>query len=117
MKIHFATSNPGKFKEAQELLKKYGIEVEQYNIDLIEIQSDSTEEIALTSVRTLFKEFQKPVFVEDAGLFVKALNGFPGAYSKHAFLTVGLDGILKLLKDEKDRTAEFQAVIAYKDNE
>ena len=37
------------------------------------------------------------VLVEDAGLFIDALNGFPGVYSSFIFDSIGLDGILRLL--------------------
>jgi len=117
MKTHFATSNQGKFKEAKALFDKNNLDLEQYKIDLLEIQTDNVEELARYSVRLAFKAIQKPVFVEDAGLFIKALKDFPGVYSKQAYYTIGNAGILKLLEDMDDRTAEFQAVVAYKDRD
>lgn len=117
MKLHFATSNPGKFKEAKELFVKNDLELEQFDIDLTEIQTNYVEELTYHSVRKAFEELQKPVFVEDAGLFINSLKDFPGVYSKHALHTIGLAGILKLLEGVEDRSAYFQAVIAYKDFE
>jgi len=90
MKTHFATSNQGKFKEAKELFDKNNLELEQYNEELTEIQTDNVEELALNSVREAYEKLNKPVFVEDAGLFIKSLKDFPGVYSKHAFHTIGL---------------------------
>ena len=61
------------------------------------------------------------VLVEDAGLFVSALNGFPGVYSSYVLDTLGCSGILRLLEhlNSEDtvqcaqlRAAEFQAVAA-----
>ena len=63
MKTHFATSNPGKFKEAKMLFNKNNLELEHYNVDLLEIQTDNVEELALYSVRHAFKALNKPVFV------------------------------------------------------
>jgi len=114
MKTYFATSNPNKFNEAKELFDKENLELEHYKVDLIELQTNNVEELALYSVRHAFKAIQKPVFVEDAGLFIKSLKDFPGVYSKHALHTIGLDGILKLLENVENRSAEFRAVIAYK---
>lgn len=37
------------------------------------------ETIALYSLQSLTKDFHDPVFVEDAGLFISALNDFPGS--------------------------------------
>ena len=49
--------------------------------------------------------------IEDDGLFINSLNGFPGPYSSFVFKTVGNEGILKLIRSK--RTATFQSVIAY----
>jgi XTP/dITP diphosphohydrolase len=58
-----------------------------------------------------FSRCSKPVMIEDDGLFINSLNGFPGPYSSFVFKTIGNDGILKLLKSK--RSATFQSVIAY----
>jgi XTP/dITP diphosphohydrolase len=59
------------------------------------------------------KNCRLPVFVEDAGLFVDSLQGFPGPYSRYVYDTVGVDGILKLMKKIENRSAHFQSVIAF----
>jgi len=79
----------------------------------VEIQDDTTENIAKASARDAVKNSGLPIFVEDAGIFVWALNGFPGPYSSYAYRTVGTKGILKLMKNVKNRDAYFQAVIAF----
>jgi len=54
--------------------------------------------------------------VEDAGLFIEALNGFPGAYSSFAYKTLGCKGILKLLEDiPPPRWAYFKSCVGYYD--
>ncbi|RLE72114.1 MAG: non-canonical purine NTP pyrophosphatase, RdgB/HAM1 family, partial [Thermoprotei archaeon] len=53
-----------------------------------------------------------PFFVEDAGLFVEALNGFPGPYSSYIYKTIGCEGILKLLEGVDNRKAYFLSVVA-----
>ena len=50
------------------------------------------------------------MMVEDSGLFIDSLDGFPGAYSSFVEGTVGLDGILRLLEEADDRGAEYRAV-------
>ena len=47
------------------------------------------------------------------GFYVNALNGFPGVYSKYVYNTIGLKGMLDLLKDAKDRSAYFKMTLAY----
>ncbi|MHA2407741.1 MAG: non-canonical purine NTP pyrophosphatase, partial [Candidatus Ranarchaeia archaeon] len=55
----------------------------------------------------------RPIFVEDAGLFIDSLNGFPGPYSSYVLKTLGLNGILALMKNIEERRAEFRAVVAF----
>jgi XTP/dITP diphosphohydrolase len=42
---------------------------------------------------------KQPIIIEDDGLFIKSLNGFPGQYSSYSFATIGNRGILKLMKE------------------
>jgi len=82
-------------------------------IKSLEIQSDSLEEIAQASVAEAFEKYRLPMVVEDAGLFVDALNGFPGPYSAYAYRTIGNKGLLRLMGRVDNRKATFQSVIAY----
>jgi len=114
-KIYFVTGNKGKQAEAKEKLSAIGFDVVQHNIGYPEIQADTLEEVAVFGVEDIQKRFDKPFFLEDAGLFVDCLKGFPGVYSAYVFRTVGCKGILKLLDGEKNRKATFRSVIAYKE--
>jgi XTP/dITP diphosphohydrolase len=109
--VFFASSNQNKFKEAMSILRKFGIQLKFLKFDLEEIQSDSLEEIAQHKANQAFSLCSKPVIIEDDGLFIKSLKGFPGPYSSFVFETIGNKGILKLLT--KDRKAEFRSIIAY----
>ena len=40
---------------------------------------------------------------------------FPGTFSKYVYHTIGCQGILKLLENLKDRSAEFRSAVAYCD--
>ncbi|MHA1310947.1 MAG: XTP/dITP diphosphatase [Candidatus Helarchaeota archaeon] len=118
--IYFITSNDGKFKEAKLFLREnYNIEIERIKgIEVPEIQSDKLEEIAEFSLDFLLQKNKAPQFVEDAGLFIEMLNGFPGPYSSYVYRTIGNQGILNLLKPirgSNEVKAYFKAVIAYYD--
>ncbi|WP_457619849.1 XTP/dITP diphosphatase [Methanopyrus sp.] len=113
MKVLFATGNIGKYREAKRILARYGIEVERVDIDYPELQSDSLEEIAAYGARHCAESLGRSVIVEDSGLFVEALNGFPGPYSAYVFDTIGNEGILKLLEGEENREAKFISVVGY----
>lgn len=113
--ICFATSNKHKFKEAKKILGKKGIAVKHFMFRNTEIRSDDIEEIATDAVGKAYKKLKKPVFVEDTGLFVKSLNGFPGTYSGWVLEKIGAGGLLKLMDGVKRRNAEFRACVAFTD--
>jgi XTP/dITP diphosphohydrolase len=111
----FATGNVNKFNEARSILGPYGIAVGMLCVKGDEIQSDSLKEIAQISAINAYKRSRLPIFVEDAGLFIDALGGFPGPYAAYAHKTIHNSGILRLMENAADRRAKFQSVIAYCD--
>ena len=121
--VIFASSNMNKFFEAQTILAEFGIKPIHYLLDLLEIQDDSLSKIAEQKSVYAYNETRKmksfapkpsAVIVEDDGLFIDSLSGFPGPFSSYAFKTLGNDGILKLVGN--NRNAQFRAVIAYCDS-
>jgi XTP/dITP diphosphohydrolase len=115
--VFFATGNIHKFNEARSILAKFGIAVGMLKVKGAELQSDSLREIAQASAQKAFKRCRLPVVVEDAGLFIEALKGFPGPYAAYAYKTIGNKGVLKLMENVKVRKAVFQSAIAYCDSE
>jgi XTP/dITP diphosphohydrolase len=112
MKIFFATSNKSKVKEFKSILEP-GIEVEQITIEYPELRSDYPEEIAGLAAKQLADKLQRPIVVEDSGLFISALNGFPGTCSAYIHKRIGLEGILKLMQDVKNREAKYVSAVGY----
>ena len=115
--VFFATGNIHKFDEARSILTGLDIAVGMLRVKDVEIQSDSLVEIAKSSALDAFKRCHLPIIVEDAGLFIDALKGFPGAYAAQAYKTVGNKGLLKLMEGVEDRKAVFRSAIAYCDSE
>jgi XTP/dITP diphosphohydrolase len=114
MTIRFVTGNEGKVAEAREYLAD---DVEQVEYDYAELQSDSLEEIVAHGAHEAYAELgsEKPVLVDDTGLFVDALGGFPGPYSAYVEDTVGVERLWRLASEETNRRARFQTVMAYAD--
>ena len=112
--VSFATSNLHKFTEVKAIFdQQTSISLEYLKISLLEIQSASLEEVAAFSLEECAKRTEKTnFFVEDTGLFIESLHGFPGVYSAFVLETIGLNGILTLLKNNSSRNASFQSVIA-----
>ncbi len=107
--IYFVTSNEGKFAEAQGIFK----DLVQKNIGYTEIQADTLEEVASYGMKEVAERLKGPVILEDAGLFIEALKGFPGVYSAYVQKTIGNNGILRLMQSREDRKAYFRSVVAY----
>ena len=113
MALIFVTSNRHKFEEAKAVAAKHGVKIEMRDVPCDEIQADDLEDIAGFSAKEACGVLGKSCFVEDAGLFVRALRGFPGPYSNYVFRTIGNEGLLKLMVNVKDRDAEFRSAVGY----
>jgi XTP/dITP diphosphohydrolase len=115
MSLHFVTSNRHKFGEAKSILNGYGVKIDSLNLAVEEIRNESCARVAEASVKIAYSRARKPLFVEDSGLFVRALNGFPGTYSAWAFGKIGNEGLLRLMRGMRDRRASFVSAVAYAD--
>jgi len=113
--MYFVTGNKGKYAEARAI---FG-DLIQMDIGYTEIQADSLEEVAAYGMKEVASrltgegQLDRAVMLEDAGLFVEALKGFPGVYSAYVQKTVGNSGILRLMEGEQNRSAYFKSVVAY----
>jgi XTP/dITP diphosphohydrolase len=111
--VFFVTNNIHKFQEASVILKRYRITAGMLKIKALEIQSDNLAEIAASSATDAYRRCHLPLIVEDAGLFVDELNGFPGPYAAYAFKTLANKGLLDLMSEKRNRAAKFRSVVAF----
>jgi XTP/dITP diphosphohydrolase len=111
--LYFATTNENKFNEAKSILSSHGITIKVASVPLLELQSDDLEVIAIDKARDGCRKLNASVLVEDDGLFIASLKGFPGPYSSYVFNTIGNEGIIQLMKPYDDRSATFRSVIGY----
>lgn len=108
------TGNPGK---AAEVAAFFGglLEVDHVALDLPEHRSADVAEIARGKAGYAFRQLRTPLIVDDTGLFIDALKGFPGPYAAYVLNSIGNAGILKLMEGIPDRRARFTTGIAYAD--
>ena len=112
MEIKMVTGNSYKLNEITGILSEYDIKVRGLDLPTEEIQSKSLRRIVLHKALSIM-ELMNPIYiVEDSGLFITALNDFPGPYSKYIYESIGCKGILKLMRGVEDRTAVFRTVVA-----
>lgn len=107
------TSNDGKFREISQQLQAHGYAVEHIRTKYPEVQADTLEETIVPGLEWLMERYRRPLFIDDSGLFVDALKGFPGVYSSYVFKTLGCEGMLRLMEGVEGRSARFECCIGY----
>lgn len=113
MTLIFVTSNEHKFREAIKIVENFDLDLEHRDVSYIEIQADDLAGVVKPSAQQACGMVGGPCFVEDAGLFIDSLNGFPGPYSSYVFKTLGNRGILRLMEGVENRRAEFRSAVGY----
>jgi XTP/dITP diphosphohydrolase len=108
------TGNRGKIAEARLAL---GMEIEAAEVDLPEIQALDLIEILERKAEAAWQALRRPVVVEDAGLGLLALNGFPGPLVKWMLLAVGAEGLARTAHALGDVRAVARCGLLYKDAE
>ena len=115
--LYFVTSNMHKFEELSTYFKDTPLKINHIKQKYPELQADSFLQIVLSSSSILSTTIDQPFVIEDSGLSVHSLNNFPGPYSSYVFQTIGWEGIIKLLKDNENRSAHFSSTFALVEND
>ena len=113
LELCFVTGNKEKLAVAKLALKGQPIKIISTKIDCEEIQSESVEEIAIKSAIFAMKKIHKPLVKIDAGLFIGALDGFPGPYSAFVEKKLKARNILQMMKGVSNRKAFYQEVLVF----
>jgi XTP/dITP diphosphohydrolase len=106
--VTFVSTNSGKFREVRDVLRPYGVRVRWKRRELPEPQSDELRSV-LSAKLDAVRDIRGFVLVEDSGLFIPSLHGFPGVYSAHFLRIWGFEPIFELLR-RRDRSAYFETV-------
>ena len=124
MNIWVATQNAHKVEEISSILSPIKIKsfLDLENPPEVDENGSTYSENALIKAKALYDIVHEPVFADDSGLEVDALDGKPGIHSarfsgpdtNHARNIAKMLQVLKDVPDEK-RTARFRCVIVYID--
>ncbi len=87
------TGNPHKRREARRIT---GLPIETVAIDLPEIQSGDLIEVLRHKADTAWRRLGRPVVVEETGLELACMNGFPGPLVKWMLAATGDEGIARI---------------------
>ncbi len=114
--IYFVTTNKGKCEEVQKAFAHFdsSIIIEQVSIELPEYQTTDLYAIAKGKAQAAFEQLQKPVLVDDGGIYLTHYHEFPGTLAKQVYQGIGLFGFWKLAQENPKGI--FKAVLAYMDS-
>lgn len=112
-KIHLVTGNPKKVLVAKEALAKYGIDVDQVDIETPEIQAETTDEIVKYSAKYAAEKSGKAVIKGDFGFYIEALNGFPGPFVKFINKWLTAEELIRLYKDKENKRAHVLNALGF----
>jgi len=98
--IFYVTSNIGKFEEVERIIKQQAphIVLKPFTADIPEIQTMDQKEVALDKAKKAWDLVQKPLIIDDAGIYFEKYNKFPGVLSKFVSHGLGFEGIKKLIE-------------------
>lgn len=94
------TGNVNKWREAERIL---GFAIERVELDLEELQAESVSAVARAKAQAAFQKLGRPVIVEDAGIELLGLGGFPGPFIKYWEKLGGLNSICRTADGLGDR--------------
>ena len=106
----FVTSNNNKWLEAQRIL---GYAIERVELDLDELQAESVGAVALAKARAAYQRLGRPVIVEDAGVELAGLGGFPGPFIKYWEKLGGLASICRAADGLADRRVRAVCALGF----
>jgi len=120
MKLVFATNNPHKLQEINQLLADSIELLSLSDINCVEEIPENQETIEGNAAEKSFYIWNKygiNCFADDTGLEIEALNGEPGVYSaryagEEKSPEKNMDLVLQKLSEIKNRKARFKTVIS-----
>lgn len=110
----FVTSNEGKLREAEAVLGKSLV---HRALDLPEIQSLDLREVVAAKLRSARQVLGRPVMVEDTGLELAALGGFPGPLIRWLLAGVGAAGVSRITSCFGDPRATARCLVGVADGD
>lgn len=111
--ITFVTGNQTKILHANEAIQKLGYETVGKRLDIIEPREENPEKVVIEKAIQAFQILKKPLMVEDSGIFIRALNGFPKTFVHFVEDSIGIINIIKMMEGVTDRYVEFRQSLAY----
>lgn len=113
--LYYATGNSDKFDAVNRYLEKNlpHIVLKPCVQDFPEIQSYDQRAVAVDKARQAWDYLQKPVLVDDAGIYFEKYRDFPGVLTKFVYRGIGIEGLCKLTEPGDKATFRLSMVYYY----
>lgn len=115
MIIYFLSSNQGKIDEVKAMLSSVTIKVEPITEKINEIQSQDMLEIVTNKAIEAFARIGRPVVVDQTGMFLHDLGGFPGGLTQIFWDSLEADKFSKYFSSTGGNNATIKTILAYCD--
>lgn len=92
------------------MLSESGVKLVHADRTYPEVQADRLEKVVRFAATVLDDQVRGDYLIDDSGLSVDALGGFPGVYSSYVYKRLGCKGLLKLMDGVTARGATFETV-------
>lgn len=125
-KIYFVSHSKEKFEEINKINKLLETEVaeiqrlpniilEQYEMDIPELQTEYVDELIKKKALEAFKTLHRPLLVEHTALKIHAFNELPGMQTRHFYTKMGYKSIVDYCNYKKDFGAVAESIFCYCD--
>jgi non-canonical purine NTP pyrophosphatase (RdgB/HAM1 family) len=113
------TGNSSKLEEAHRILAAVAadVEIDHADVDLPEIQSLDLIEVLRAKAAEAWSRLGRPLVVEETGLELAALGGFPGPFVKWMLAAVGPEGVARTAIALGDPRATARCAVLLHDGE
>jgi XTP/dITP diphosphohydrolase len=115
MRIRFLSGNGYKISEASAILGAANVEVVPVNLDIPELQTSNVELIVRDKTLKAFDRLGHPLFVEQTGLYLDRMNGFPGGLTRVFWDSLGPEKMCQLFGLGDETGVEARTRIGYCD--
>lgn len=114
MNLTIATGNDHKVQELETALAGTDVTLTRKEPSIHEIDAHDVETVAIQKAKDAAENIgaDGPVMVDDTGLYVTALEEFPGSHASYFLERCGINGLLTLMDGLEDRSAWFKTTIA-----
>ncbi|MEY4616754.1 MAG: hypothetical protein RJB66_1714 [Pseudomonadota bacterium] len=108
-RLYFSTTSQSKAQHFQDFFSKHGVQILPVELSIPETQSIKPEEVVLEKLKVACTlTALRPLLVDDVGLTIPSLMGFPGALLKPIMELGGL-GLLRELTASKANNFSIEA--------